>query len=381
MDVDRGVRQAVRAGKQLRKSLLREGALALVSSEQDKEMPTMLGAENKEIKARAPDTECMDSANRAPMCSEGKPWRTQGASSIVSRTPSPVAPFCVDISLQAFRSFLDLIKGVRQVMSAVPAATARKPVGVEKAGSSTVPDVKHTTCKAQTADPIGPESFEEPTTVGPGKIESIGKPSKQQHAAPGANLNGFALTPRSTTLGVLRGTLKLLKVNLFHLVRVAAMRRACRGNCVVPLSSEIERNPVSSKGHERSRRETKRVGEGALAGGVVGGSDRLDDENTPAAAKGTKFEALGREGYSGVGGGDEDMRGVIRDLHAEIRAILEEPHSDTDPETTDAVFAVQVSNVLHCRLSLTYYVTHNVSYDTPIDRTISVRASCSQKLR
>lgn len=362
VDVDRSVRKAVRVGKQLRKRLLDEGALALMSPKQDKELLTTPRADTKKLEVRAQDAGCINSANCAPMCSGVAPWRGQVASSIVSRTPSPVAPFCVDISLQAFRSFLDLIKGVRQIMSPVPATPARNPVGVEKADSSVVPHGKRTTCKAQTTDVIGPESCDEPTTGSPAKTHTFGKPSKHQHAALAANLDGFAVTPRSVQMEVLRGTLKLLKVNLFHLVRVAAMRRACRGNRAVKLSSEIGGDPLSSDGHESSRRETKGAGEEALTGEVVGDSDRLrpkglhtgdgmhgaerDTKNTPSAMQGAKFEALGQKGYSSIEECDEGMHGVIRELHAELRTILEEPSADTDPETTDTVLAVQVRSVL-----------------------------------
>lgn len=364
VDVDRSVRQAVRIGKQIQKRMLHEGTLVLMSHGQDKELPATTRANHQELEARITDAESIDTANCAPMPSTGKPWRGQEASSIASRTPSPIAPFCVGISLQTFRSFLDLIKGIHQIMSDAPTAPARNPVGGDKTGSSTTPNGKCPTCKAQVAtDTIGPESCEEPTAGSSAKAEAFGnQPSKQQHAAPAANVDGCAVAPRSIQMEALRGTLKLLKVNLFHLVRVAAMRRACRENCVVKLSSETWGNNASDEGHEGGRRETKGADDDGFIGGVGGCSDRLqprglctgdgiqnaerDNNNTPPATQGATFETLGQTGYSGVWECEEDMYGVIRELHAELRTILEETNdADADPETTNAALAVQVRSV------------------------------------
>lgn len=358
VDVDRSVRQAVRVGKQIQKRMRHEGSLALMRPRQDRELPTMPSADQQELKVRSLDDECIDSGSCAPMCSAGKPYGGQEVLRIVSRTPSPIAPFCVDITLQTLRSFLDLIKGIRQVMSLEPASPARNPVGVDKTDASGAPDGKRAACQAQVAtDAIGPECCE----GSPAKADPLGNiPSKQQHAAPTANVDEFAVASRSDKLEVLRGTLKLLKVNLFHLVRVAAMRRACRENCDIKLSSKDEGNPVCNEGHEGSRRETNGTDDERFAEGVVGGSDGLqsrasrpeDGENagdgnktTSSVAQEAVFENKGQKGCSGVGEREEDMPGVIRELHAVLRTILEETTDDKDAETTNAALAVQVRNV------------------------------------
>lgn len=372
--VDRSVRQAVRIGKQIRKRMLHEGTLALTSSKQEKELSTTPRTDQQKLKARAPDDERIDSANGAPMFSAGKPRGAQEASCIVSKTPSPVAPFCVDISLSTFRSFLDLIRGIRQIMSPALAAPARIPVGADKADSSSALNGKRTACKARVAaEAVGPESCEEPTAGSPAKKEAFGsQPLKQQHAAPAANVDGFAVPPRSVQMEVLRGTLKLLKVNLFHLVRAAAMRRACRESCVVKRSPEIGKNPVPTEGHEGGRRETKGADEGDSMADVVGGSgiNKAERSNTNAtsASQGVASDTLGQKGYPGVGGCDEDMHGVIRELHAELRTIFEEAHADTDLETMNAARAVQVRGVSYPCWS--FKLSHPlVPCETPIDRT------------
>lgn len=324
-----------------------------MNPKQDTALPTPR-ADHQELEVGAPDAECMDSANRAPMCSGGKPWGGQEASCIASRTPSPVAPFCVDISLQTFRSLLDLVLGIRRMMSPVPATPARIP---DKADSSTVPDGRPT-CKAQAAtEAIGPESCEEPATGSPAQ-------TKPQHGAPAPNVDGFAIAPRSVRMEVLRGTLKLLKVNLFHLARIAAMRRACRENCVVNHSREIRGKPSSNENHAGSKRETKPAEKEVLTGGVVDGSKRLqsrgsrtgdgandanrDNQISPSVKQGVKFETLGQKRCLGVGERDQDMHGVIQELHAELRTVLEDTSADTHPETINAALAVHVRSVTCC---------------------------------
>lgn len=366
--VDRSVHQAVRVGKQLQKRMLHEETLALMNPRQHEELPTAPRADCEELEVRALDAECFDPPNAAPMCSGGEPWGVEGAVSILSRTPSPIVPFCIDISLQSFRSFLDLIKGIRQEMSvAVSTAPAQNPVGVDKADSSTAQNEKRPMCKAQvTTKAIGPESCEEPNAGIPKKVETFGKRSKQHQAAPAPHdLDGFAIAPRLVQMEVLRGTLRLLKVNLFHLVRVAATRRACRGNGVIELSSEMGGDPVFTEGHDGSRREATRADEETFKGGVEGGSDKLQsrgsrtgagindaergNKKAPPATHRVEMENLGQKGYSGCGECDEDMHGVIRELHVELRAILEDvTNVDTEPETTDAALALQVRSVFCC---------------------------------
>lgn len=384
VDVDRSVRQAARIGKHIQKRMLHEGTLALMSPKEAKDLRTTSSADQLELEVRALDNECVDSANYAPMCSAGKLWGSQEAMSIVSRIPSPSAPFCVDISLQAFRSFLDLVKGIRQIMSPVPAPPARNPVGGDKAEFSTAPNGKRTACKAQVAtDPIGPESCEEPTTGSPAKVEMFGNQPSKQHATPEANVDGFAVASRSVQMKVLCSTLKLLKVNLFHLVRVAAMRRACRENCVINLTPQIGENPVSNEGHDGNRREIKGADEEGCTGGVEVGSDRLQSSgsrpgdginnvgrgkrNTPSVSQEILFETSGQKEYSSVRECGEDMHGVIRELHAELRTILEEANADKDPDTTNAALAVQVRSVLFSVCPSNLLTPSLVPHEAPID--------------
>lgn len=363
IDVDRSVRQAARVGNRIQKRLLQAGTLALVAPKHDKQLSTVPSADQQEFRTMLevdiPDDEHLDLAKQ-PTCSPGKFHGGQEPVGIASRTPSPVAPFCVDTSLQTFCSFLDLIKGLRERTSPVPALPARTPPSAEEVDLSTAPNGKRTCKNKVVTDAVGPESCGEPSTRDVAKVEQFNnQASNQQRADPAALANGFAVASRPVKMEVLRGTLKLLKVNLFHLVRIATMRRACRGHDVI--------NPSNAQigGHQGSGlKKRKAADKEGPAGKTVGKVDRVqflgsrpssdgvdnmgrDSKDTSPVFQGITFEALGQKGHRGGSVSAEDVHGVIVELHDELQTLLEEDIAQEDPETTNAALTVQVRSISH----------------------------------
>lgn len=365
VDINRSIHQAVRVGKRIRKRLLQAGKLALVTPKLDNPLSTVLSTDQQQcrttLEVEIPHDDYLDLAKQAPMCSPGK---FHGSQEHVGM-PSPVAPFCVDTSAQTFRSFLELIKAIRERKRPVPALSARTPAGAEKADSSTSPKGKRRCEKQSVADSIGPESCVKHTTSNT-KVKPFNKHvPKQQCADPDPIVNGFTVASRQVTLEVLRSTLKLLKVNLFHLVRVATMRRSCRGRGENISIHQVGGERVSidarveSEGYQGSGLAQCRAGDTQGPTEKMSGSpDRAkflgsrlssdgienvgkDKRRTSSVSKGLTFEDMGQTGCQGDGENAEDVHGMIGELFDELKTLLEEDVVQEDPET-DAALSVQV---------------------------------------
>lgn len=371
IEVHRSMRRALRVGRRIQKHSLQAERLALVTQKHDMQLSTMPSADQQQcrttLEVEIPNDEYSLSAKKAPICSPG---HFHGSQEPV-RMPSPVAPFCVDTSTQTFRSFLELIRGVRERKSPVPALPARTPASVEKADTSSSLNGKRTCEKHTVTVSIGPESSGEPTT-NDAQVKPLNQQaSKQQRAEPAALANGFAVASRSVTLEVLRGALKLLKVNLFHLVRVATMRRACRGDRINLSSPQIggEIGSIESraevKDHHGSRLKQERAVDkqgstnlmvGNLFRAQFSGSRRSsdgadivgrDNRSTSPVSQGVTLEENGQKEYQGGSTSAEDVHGVIGQLYDELQTFLEEDLIKDDPETTEAALSVQVRSVAH----------------------------------
>lgn len=346
VEVDRSLRQAVRVGKRIRKRVREARTVALVSSKHDQEVSTTSSANRQQFQTTREDdipNHEQDSSKHAPMCSVGNLHESQEA--IVSRTRSPIAPFCVDTSWQAFRSFLDLIRVVRERKSPMPASPAREPAAANTADSVGVPIGKSTGNPRSDPDNIGPEGCGKLVT---GSVPTA-EPFDKQARMPGADLTPetteCVMASRSVQMEVLRGTLSLLKVNLFQFVRVAAMRRACRENSVFNPSRKAQTGDNGGNVTDNDF-QTKHNTWGAQD------EDGFGSKETSCAGDGGT--TLGQKGCRGSSESVEDLNGVIGELHAELQTLLEDEVTQQDPETTAKAQAVQVSRI-SCSHFLPFY--------------------------
>ncbi len=371
-DIYRNLRQAVRLGKRIQKKMQHEESVTSVNPQHERNSSTPSSADlQQHLEGKVPDDARAGPAQRAPICAAGKLRKGQEALNIVSRTPSPVAPFCVDTSLETFHLFLDLIKGIRERINPVATSSAREPADVDKAESSTALG-QHMIGKTRFgAEEIGPESCGEPTSSSLAKPEKIdNQATKQRRATLVTRASGFAVAPRPIKLEMLRSTLKLLKVNLFQLVRVAATRRATREDGLVDSSrAQLGSNSVSNEvraengGHEDSGTKRRRsAGTEGSTESVSAATDMvnlkglrprtsvvenasIDYKKNSAVLRGTSFQTLGQNGCLRDSESTGDKYVVIQGLHAELQAILAEI-SDEESETNAAALAVQVRTLL-----------------------------------
>lgn len=364
-DIYRTIRQAVRVGKRIQKRMQHEDSVTWVNPKHERSSSTTSSADvQQQLEDKVLDDLRAGSAQRAPVCAAGELRKGQDALNI----PSPVAPFCVDNSLETFRLFLDLIKGFRERNNPVATSSARKPAGVEKANSSTALG-QHMQGKTRfVAEEIGPESYGEPTSSSLAKPEKFDdQATKQRRATSVTRASGFAVASRLIQLEMLRSTLKLLKVNIFQLVRVAATRRASREHGLVDsCSAQFGSNPVSdqvgaeSGGHEDSGTKRRRsAGKEGSTESVSADSDMMnlkgswprtgvvesasvDNKHNSSVLRGISFQNLGQNGCLRGSESTGVKQVVIQDLHAELQAILEGKISDEEPETIAAARAVRV---------------------------------------
>lgn len=375
-DIERSVREVVRVGKRIQKRLQAEEE-APVSQKCCPESSSTSSADHhhflKGVEPDVPVNEKKDQDKYAPICSVGKLHGDQEALAVLSRMPSPVVPFCLDPSWRTFRVFVDLIQGVRDLKRTDHAVTARNPTGINAASSSAVPDGK-TLGKSQiVGDHIGPESCEEPSPRGFVKSVDVGNPSyKKQRPAPVAHANEAAIASRSVQMEVLRGALKILQVNLFHLIRVAAVRRACKkhgfGN---PCSDQIESNPGYREIGTRDNRQgiqtpygSKCRGQKSVATGAAKQKNRENEveprhfretrsedhvgNTSSTALHGKTLESPDQEQGQRKRDCAENVHRLMGELHAELQVLLEDIAQE-DGQMKDAILAVQVST-LRCVL-------------------------------
>ncbi|CBJ27252.1 conserved unknown protein [Ectocarpus siliculosus] len=352
-EVDRSLRQAVRVGKRIRKRVREARTVALVSSNHDQEVSTTSSANRQQFQTTREDdipNDEQDSSKHAPMCSVGNLHESQEA--IVSRTRSPIAPFCVDTSWQAFRSFLDLIRVVRERKSPMPASPAREPAAADTVDSAGVPMGKSTGNPRSDPNNIGPEGCGKLVTGSVPTAEPFDKQARMQGADLTPETTECVMASRSVQMEVLRGTLSLLKVNLFQFVRVAAMRRACRGNSFFNPSRKVQTGDNGGNVKDNDF-QTKHNDWGAQD------EDGFGPKETSCAGDGGT--TLGQKGCRGSSESVEDLNGVIGELHAELQTLLEDEVTQQDPETTAKAQAVQVEAAEAFRIGFSVFFRSNLA--------------------
>ncbi|CAM9409044.1 unnamed protein product, partial [Ectocarpus sp. 8 AP-2014] len=353
VEVDRSLRQAVRVGKRIRKRVREARTVALVSSKHDQEVSTASSANRQQFQTTREDdipNDEQDSSKHAPMCSVGNLHESQEA--IVSRTRSPIAPFCIDTSWQAFRSFLYLIRVIRERKSPMPASPAREPAAADTVDSAGIPVGKSTGNPRSDPDNSGPEGCGKLVTGSVPTAEPFDKQARMQGADLTPETTECVMASRSVQMEVLRGTLSLLKVNLFQFVRVAAMRRACRGNSFFNPSRKAQTgdNGGNVKGNPF---QTKHNDWGAQD------EDGFRSKETSCAGDGGT--TLGQKGCRGSSESVEDLNGVIGELHAELQTLLEDEVTQQDPETTAKAQAVQVEAAEAFRIGFSVFFRSNLA--------------------
>lgn len=366
-DVDRSVRRARRVCKRAKKRMEPETKLAEVvlatctdeSSSIDQQSNTL-----KTVSGCNPQERSSILAGPAPVGSVEEKIMASDASAIADGASSPVLPFCVDASLKAFCAFLDLINGMRQERGPTADATATGPAICQRDDSSTSISGKRIERHLNVTGRVnnnGPESSPcgEPS---PGYNETDTfreePTSKRAENAEISNC-GFAPASRRIKLEAMRCTLKLLRVNLFHLARTAAIRRCCR------VSDDGEDAKISPTDDD-STKQAPTIFEprGAQVHGcfdplddsaIAGGSTRKHDSGetvwgTDDVMPGIQGPSCTLEGSSGEGRHlgckhAEDMHRIIEELHVSLRVLLEEGTTEDDPETSKLSQAVRVSVV------------------------------------
>ncbi|CAM9356733.1 unnamed protein product [Ectocarpus sp. 12 AP-2014] len=353
VEVDRSLRQAVRVGKRIRKRVREARTAALVSSKHDQEVSTTSSANRQQLHTTREDdipNDEQDSSKHAPMCSVGNLHESQEA--IVSRTRSPIAPFCVDTSWQAFRSFLDLIRVVRERKSPMPTSQAREPAAADTVDSVGVLMGKSTGNPRSDSDNTGPEGCGKLVTGSVPTAEPFDKQARMQGADLTPETTECVMASRSVQMEVLRGTLSLLKVNLFQFVRVAAMRCACGGNRFFNPSRKARTgdNGVNVKDNDFQTKHND-----------LGVQDEDGFGSKEASCAGDGGTTIGQKRCRGSRGSVEDLNGVIGELHAELQNLLEDEVTQQDPETTAKAQAVQVEAAEAFRIGFSVFFRSNLA--------------------
>ena len=309
-----------------------------------------------------PQEEGLDLAPKAP-------WGNQERLNAVCGTSTLVVPFCVDASLETFCSFLALVKGIRERGSSVGAPLTHTPNGAHES-SSISPSPGGIEQSRKGGGDIEPESSSPGISLPGGFLDARklkGQP-KIQHGTALASAHDFFLASRPVHTEVWRCTLKLLKVNLFHLARVAAARHSCRdssGRDTTPdsLSFDIKHTLDTQVGGAEDSREGKGIhahrnsNEGRPKKVGIGQDPASKSrENVENASKGDEqvmpgrqgkaLPSLGREDCQPESGRAEGMHGAIQEIYTELRVLLEDDLDGECPEATKAAEAVQVSSVL-----------------------------------
>lgn len=361
-DVNRSIRHAVRVGRRVLEGRAQENETDTLRPVGDVDLSTAESVDQQHsLKKHGHSIPCEEPLNPegpTPTDSTNEPDPEQETRATTCRTSAPVIPFCVDTSVEAFRSFLDLIKGVRHTPSPESCTTARIPAETQATGPPAVLKSKRIDQNRNLNGGKGPEGSPcDKIHPGGGYAENgtfASQSIKQQQRTAHVRTEGFAVASRSVQLEVLRCTLKLLKLNLYHLVRVSAVRRSCRGNYSwgihAPGTCAIQAECEGVGGRCDPEERSTGITEGNVCVGHYSGSRSKNDsngsgrgnENTEAAV----LKSLGKNGDRFDGGRAEDMHGVITELHAALRALLEKDVSEEPPEAVKAGKAVQVSDCI-----------------------------------
>ena len=151
--------------------------------------------------------------------------------SAVSIQRIPATLFCVDTSRETFCSFLDLLKNICPMQNTVDCVTtdectAKQPTETKARRSKRAHVRKNAaggTCPESSLSGGSPSSLDTQTEV---SVEQ----SRGEQGKAFTRSYSVGATPEFIRTEVLRCTLRLLTVNLFHLVRATVVRRVYRAN-------------------------------------------------------------------------------------------------------------------------------------------------------
>lgn len=376
-DMDSSVRQAVRDGKMIKKRM----AQAQCSTHD--EGPTLPArADQQHIfkvdGGNVPDDQHSSPTEPSPVRTVRMPHDGQEALAVAPRIPTPNVSICVDISWNTFCVFVDLIKGIRDKKYPATDTTANKPTDDQTVDSS---EALKNNCIDQypnLLDDIGPESSScaEQSPDGYAGAEPY---VNQSTGTAAASVDRYSAASQLVQMEALRCTLKLLKVNLFHFVRSAAVCRACRGNDhdhrnTLPNFQTWRKHAARAGGfpadcdgegthvhgqcdlketpgdeHKGIGRAVDTPGKGQLPGSrFVHDLDSVNNDNEEASP-GTQraiLESLGENEHDVECGRAKDTRAVIEELRATLQTLVEDTNANGSPEMTKAAKAVQVSCLL-----------------------------------
>lgn len=354
------------------------------------------------------DGEERPASSEPPSAERTPPYtRNNQESPSMRSTSTTVVPFCLDTSLATFQSFVRLLRNIRTVRSSINVAKgggeaelaadsrARPPLHTHNVDAPGAVKSKRIAAYVNVAagrvSEIGPKNSPHRGESSPCRYAAMDGRVKEPSSALCSSSNtkrggGFFAASPAVQLEVLRCTLKLLRINLFHFVRAAAVRRASRGDggygalrlhtaaSVTPkdcidadgkdrtgrenshrsgLSAWDEIVPESAENDDKSRAEPWFLPSARRLGGSIGvesakGVDHTEGGNCTASPKVQKtlIESLGRESPQAQPCNQaEDLCNVIEELHCELWRLLEEDTTDAFPELVEAIQATHVSTI------------------------------------
>ena len=310
----------------------------------------------------------------------------------VCGTSRSVIPFCVDTSWEAFFSFFALMRGIRETRGSGNALSGHTPNDATKASgcfSEAFEGVEHSSrtgsgdIEPQSSTPgeCSPNGYSDARKLdGQPKMEpdarkSVDGQPKIRHGSTTAlaDSHDFILAPGPVETEVWRCVLKLLKVNLFHLTHVGSIRSACRGNDsargINPTPAvhgvDIHTPGVQVGGAKDGLEGICTDAHRDLKEGVSRKADAFQEsalrskDNGKITTKGEE-EAEAMPGRKGImvlpavdqedchaeSGESDDRYGVIQDIYATLRSLLESGYNGECLKTRKAAEAVQVSSVV-----------------------------------
>lgn len=146
------------------------------------------------------------------------------------KTRTLAVPFCMDTSLDSFQSFVDLLRDMLSALDSIVEITNDKRIGRAKTNEKCVEWHRNEPNDLQSKVGQGyfPNQSKAPEADELEKQGFIDESSAHGHDSERTFRNAHSASFTNAMLEVLRRSLKLLKINLFQLVRATAIRRAYR---------------------------------------------------------------------------------------------------------------------------------------------------------
>lgn len=250
-------------------------------------------------------------------------------------------PFCMDASSATFGSFVAVIGALRETMKPIP-------TGLLPRCCAAISNDRCSRTHRKARCNVHPEnsSFIESSVGGSAKEEAV---------------DNCVNTKESETrlrTEALRCTLKILQLNVFHLVRATAARRYCRGHDDGGMSPPLHaRNPgFEEQDHPSVRRSSRDAWTNADAlrcsqqDGTVEGRKYSHDAEVSSLVQQPILKRSGREqGQHRIEHESaDDMGRVMQELHGALRAILAAGSCEVREDATGAAGAVQVGRNIRC---------------------------------